>query len=93
MLNNLDKIKAATNPLPYPTGSLEEVAVELIRRCDERDGRLETVALEAEREGDTDGTWMAMHIRSENKRARDRIESDLKNIRSTNQVMQKLREM
>ena len=55
MLNNLDKHleKAeATASFAPPTGTRAEQGAELIRRCRERDKKLEAQALECERAGD-----------------------------------------
>lgn len=80
MLNNLDKHfeKAAQTPCePMPQGSRRQVGEELVRRCEARDARLEKQALDAERDGDHDGCWLAMAARATNKRVMDRIKSDL----------------
>ncbi len=84
MLNNLDKHleKAeATASFAPPTGTRAEQGAELIRRCRERDKKLEAQALECERAGDADGTWLNMAARAENKRLIERIEADLKNMK------------
>lgn len=80
MLNRLEKLweeGSSAPPEPMPTGTREEVGRELLRRCKERDARMEQTALEAEREGDHDGCWIAMASRAENKRFMDRLEADL----------------
>jgi hypothetical protein len=78
MLNNLDKIQIDKSLLlPAPTGTRAQIAEELIRRCKELDKWLETAALDAEREGDTDGCWLAMACRSENKRLMDKVEKQI----------------
>ena len=81
MLNNLDKhmmTAEATEIFVPPTGTRAEQSAELIRRCRERDKKLEAQALECERLGDTDGTWLNMAARAENQRLIERIEADLK---------------
>ncbi len=80
MLNNLEKrtAEAMKKPtLPMPTGTRKEIGLELIRRCQERDTKLEKVALDAERDGDTDGCWLAMAARAQNKRSWDKIAADV----------------
>lgn len=79
-MNNLNrhfKTVAGRPQIPMPTGSRKEVGLKLIQQCRERDARLEQQALEAERDGDVDGCWLAMAARAENKRALDKIQSDL----------------
>lgn len=86
-MNNLEqhfKTAAEQPALPLPTGTRLEVGMELIRRCQERDIRLEKQALEAERDGDTDGCWLAMATRAQNKRVWDKIQADLDNDREAN---------
>ena len=77
MMNNLDKIPVTAKPLPRPTGSPTEQGLELIRRCDAREEKLAAEAIAAEREGDYDGTWMAMALRAENARFKARIQADI----------------
>lgn len=79
-MNNLDfhlanaiKRTAAASPNAMPMGYAE-----VLRRCRERDKRFETQALEAEREGDEDGCWLAMAARAENQRFIDKIEAHLR---------------
>jgi hypothetical protein len=78
---NLDKMfEQPGPPLPPLTGSRVEQGLELIRRCDARDASLATRAIEAERDGDEECCWACMHLRSENKRVRDKIASDVAEI-------------
>lgn len=84
MLNDLEKLwaeEATKAKLPAPTGTREEIAVELLRRIDEREERLKKHALEATREGDDDGVWMAMAARAEDRRFRERILRDMPHLR------------
>lgn len=80
MLNNLEKHfdTIRNQPTkPMPTGTRRQIGEELLRRCRERDARLERTAIEAEREGDADGCWIAMAARAENQRVIDKITKDL----------------
>jgi hypothetical protein len=82
IMNNLEQIQRRVESnatFTPPTGTRREQGLELLRRCKERDIRLEEQALEAEREGDQDGCWLAMAARAESKRAMDKIQSDLSN--------------
>ena len=82
-LNNLEKhydSARSKSGEKMPTGTRKQVGEELLRRCQERDARLEKEALTAEREGDQDGCWLAMAARAENKRVMDKITADLKNL-------------
>lgn len=80
-MTHLEKLfEAAAAKAPKfvpPTGSKREQGLEFIRRCKERDLAFEKMALEAEREGDSEGCWIAMAGRAENKRIMDKIQSDV----------------
>jgi len=49
--------------------------LEILRRAEERDKHLESLALEASRDGDDEGVWFAMAARAENKRFLDKLRS------------------
>lgn len=63
--------------LPPPTGTRIEQGKELIKRCDDRDKKLEERAIAAERDGDSECCWMCMAARAENKRVREKIANDV----------------
>jgi hypothetical protein len=82
MLNNLQKhfeTAAVLTVAPMPSGTRRQVGEELVKRCTERDLGFEKQAIEAERDGDADGCWIAMAARAENKRVMEQIKKDLAN--------------
>lgn len=62
--------------------SKSEVATELLRIAKERDKRFEDGAIVAEREGDTEATWLCMACRRENQRFIDKLEKEIASMRS-----------
>jgi hypothetical protein len=60
------------NPQPVP-----QTDEEFLARCQERDARLERDAVEAERDGDTEGAWFAMACRAENRRFMQRVQAHI----------------
>lgn len=62
-----------------------EVGRELLKRCQDREERFAENAIAAERDGDTEGTWLAMAARAENNRMIERLTRDLKTLEAAAQ--------
>ena len=69
-------------PTHWRKFSVHELAAYMLKRCAEREAQLAKEAIDAEREGDTEGCWMAMAIRAENTRTKERIERDLAKLQN-----------
>lgn len=80
-MNYLDRIQPSGTPMPFPTGTKEEVGAALILRYEEMDRKAGAEAIQAEREGDTDGTWMCMAARAQFRRFIEKIKADLEKDR------------
>lgn len=61
-----------------------EILLLSLMRCDERDAHLCKTELELEGDGDSDGCWYAMAARAENKRFREKLVSQIEDLKQNN---------